>query len=174
MTEDPNELTIDAFLADSVVVADNKLYVQGAGWDTIFAASFPARHPRLGIGVLLRVPWTMTNQVHDFGIRIVDPDDNRLSLGNAAGGTPGSIEGQISEIRGQFNVGRPPVLSPGDSQLVPIAMNLDGIEFAAPNAYSVVVSIDGHDVRRVPLRIRTLPQMPTPGPGPGQIPFLGR
>jgi hypothetical protein len=174
MTEDPNELTADAFLADSVVVADNKLYVQGAGWDTIFASSFPARHPRLGIGVLLRVPWTLTNQMHVFAVRIVDADENRLVLGNAPAGTPGSAEGQVTEIQGQFSLGRPPLLNAGDSQVVPIAMNLDGIEFATPNTYSVVVSIDGEDVRRIPVRVRAVQQMPAGGLGPGQIPPLGR
>lgn len=172
MTDGVNEITADAFLADSVVVADGKLYVQGAGWDMVFAGSFPVRHSRIGIGVLLRVPWTATNQMHNFSVKIVDPDEKQIILGNAPLGS-GIPDGKVREINGQFNIGRPPLLTAGDSQMVPIAMNLDGIEFAEPNAYSVVLAVDGKELRRIPLRVKAVVQMPTAGPGPSQLPRLG-
>lgn len=57
-------MEVDAFLADSIVSAEGKLYVQGAGWNKIQATSFPFRHSRIGIGVIIHVPYTATNQVH--------------------------------------------------------------------------------------------------------------
>ncbi len=163
---------VDAFLADSVVVAEGKLYAQGAGWDTLVAGAFPVRHPRLGVGVLLRVPWTATNQMHRFAVRIVDQDENKLVLGAAPPGSEIS-DGKVREIVGQFNLGRPPFLTIGDSQVVPIALNIDGIEFPAPNTYSVVISVDDADMRRLPIRIRSMVQMPG-AVGPGQLPRIGR
>lgn len=159
---------VDAFLADSVIVAENKLYVQGAGWDTIITASFPFRQSRIGVGVLLRVPWTATNKMHDFSVKIVDPDEHEIVLGLAPPGIE-LPEGQVRELRGQFNVGRPAMLHAGDSQVVPIAMNLDGLEFAEPNDYTVVIAVDDKPMRRLPVRVRPLVQMP----GMAQTPRLG-
>jgi hypothetical protein len=56
----------------------------------------------------------------------------------------------------------------GDSQVVPIALNIDGLEFDTPNAYSVVITVDSEEMRRLPLRVRTLVQIP--GFGPTQLP----
>jgi hypothetical protein len=163
-----DKMQVDAFVADSVVVAEGKIYVQGAGWDSIVSGVFPFRHPRVGVGVLLHVPYTATNQMHSFSVKIVDPDENSIVLG---GSPPGgeAPDGKVRELRGQFNVGRPPLLNAGDSQVVPIALNIDGIEFSTPNAYSVVISVDEEEMRRLPLRVRNLVQMP--GFGPGQLPI---
>ena len=165
---DIEELEVDAFLADSVVVAENKLYAQGAGWDSIFTGAFPFKQPRIGIGVFLRIPWASTNQLHNFSIKIIDQDGAKIALGDAP---PGSNipDGKVHELTGQFNVGRPPLLTPGDSQIVPIAANLDGLEFSGPNSYSVVITVDGEEKRRLPIRVRTMIQMPgLPGlPRPG-------
>lgn len=166
---DVDDLEIDAFVADSVVVAENKLYAQGAGWDSIFSAKFPLRHPRIGIAVFLRIPWSATNRMHSFSIKIDDQDGNTIPLGDAPPGQ-GIPTGKIRELRGQFNVGRPPLLSPGDSQVVPIAVNLDGLEFSGPNSYSVVISVDETEMRRLPIRVRSA-QIPIIG-GPSALPRL--
>lgn len=156
---DISELEVDAFLADSVVVAENKLYAQGAGWDSIFTAAFPFKQPRIGLGIFLRIPWASTNQMHNFSVKIIDQDGNKIALGDAPPGA-NIPNGKVHDLIGQFNVGRPPLLSPGDSQIVPIAVNLDGLEFAGPNAYSVVITVDGEDKRRLPIRVRSVVQIP--------------
>jgi len=153
------EMEGDVFLADSVVVAEGKLYAQGAGWDTIMTNTFPFRQSRIGIGILLRVPWMATNQMHDFTLKIVDPDENPLTIAAAPAGVE-VPEGLVKEVRGQFNMGRPPFLAQGDSQVVPIAINLDGLEFTDANSYSVVFSVDGKEcAHRLPLRVRLAPQL---------------
>ncbi len=133
--------------------------------------TFPLRHPRLGVGALLRVPWTATNQMHKFSVKIVDQDENKIVLGAAP---PGSDipDGKVREIIGQFNLGRPPFLPQGEAQVVPIALNIDGIEFEKPNTYSLVIAVDDVDLRRLPIRIQSLVQMPG-AIGPGQIPRFG-
>jgi len=156
---DVDVLEVDAFLADSVVVAENKLYAQGAGWDSIFTAAFPFKQSRVGVGIFLRIPWTATNQMHNFSIKIIDQDGNKIVLGDAPPGA-NLPDGKVHELTGQFNVGRPPLLSPGDSQIVPIAVNLDGLEFTGPNSYSVIITVDGEDKRRLPMRVRTVVHMP--------------
>jgi len=168
IASDIDAVEADAFLADSVVVADNKIYAQGAGWDTIFANTFPVRHPRLGIGVTLHIPWSATNRMHKFSIQIIDQDGQPFPLGDAPPGA-NLPDKKLHQLTGQFNVGRPPVLVGGDSQIVPIAVNLDGLTFSGPNSYSVLISVDGVVKRRLPIRVRAVVQMPgfQPTPPPG-------
>ena len=148
-------MEVDAFLADSVVAAEGKLYVQGAGWNMVQTASLPTRHSRIGIGVIIRVPYTATNQLHKLEIRFEDSDGNKMPLGEAG---PESEGDKIYAIGGEFNVGRPPVLLPGEDQIVPIAINVDGLVFDKPDSYSFLISIDGVVIKRLPMRVMQLPQ----------------
>jgi hypothetical protein len=148
-------MQVDAFLADSVVSAEGKLYVQGAGWNVLMTAQIPFRQSRIGVGIIVSVPYTATNQMHEFSIKLVDPDENSLPIGDAPPGVT-LPDGKIRELKGQFNIGRPPMVVPGDDQIIPIAVNLDGLEFTEPNQYSVVVSIDGTEMRRLPIRVQAL------------------
>jgi hypothetical protein len=109
--------------------------------------------------------------MHRFSVKIVDQDENNIVLGDAP---PGSdiADGKVREIVGQFNLGRPPFLTIGDSQVVPIALNIDGIAFDEPNTYSVVIAVDDVDLRRLAIRVRSMVQMPG-GVGPAQIPRIG-
>lgn len=97
--------------------------------------------------------------MHKFSIKIVDQDGNNIALGDAPPGA-NQPDGKVHDLVGQFNVGRPPVLTPGDSQVVPIAVNLDGLVFSGSNSYSVVISVDDKERRRLPIRVRTVVQMP--------------
>src|SRR5947209_6584486 len=109
-----NGMRVASFLADSVVVAEGKMYVQGAGWDQLGTSQIPSRHPRLGLGILIRVPYAETNQQHTFEMRIEDPDGKEITLGDAPPGT--TSDGKIRRLGGQFAIGRPPVITAGDEQ----------------------------------------------------------
>jgi hypothetical protein len=152
-------MQVDAFLCDSIAQADGKLYVQGAGWNVLSALRLPARHPRVGIGAVIRVPYTATNQNHSFTLHLEDEDGNRMSLGEGPDGMPGVIDGQLQVVGGEFNVGRPPQLPAGDEQLVPIALNLDGLVFTKPGMHSFVLTIDGTPLERLPLRVTQIAQV---------------
>jgi hypothetical protein len=147
-------MKVVAMTADSVVVAEGKLFVQGGGWDQINALQLPSRHPRVGIGVLIRVPYTETNVQHAFELRLEDPDGKEVSLGDAPPGT--TKDGKVRRVGGQFTVGRPPMLGAGDEQIVPIAVNLDGLTFTATGTYRVVIAIDGKDNETLPFRINVM------------------
>jgi hypothetical protein len=146
-------IEIDAFLADSVVVSDGKIYAQGAGWNIINVVRVPTRHDRLGIGFVVRVPYTATNQEHSFELRLEDADGARLPFGDNPHG-----EGRIQAWGSQFNVGRPPTLKPGDEQVVPFALNIDGLVFEKAGNYRFVISIDGNDTKELPFRVMLIQQ----------------
>lgn len=140
-------MEVTAFLADSVVVADGKLFVQGAGWNIIWVPTFPAQHDRIGVGVLIRVPWTSTNEMHIVGLHLEDGDGRTMPVGRSADGEP------VMTLGGQFSVGRPPTMPHGDDQIVPIAMNLNGLVFDHPDRYSFVVGLDDVPMARLPFRV---------------------
>ncbi len=145
-------MEVDAFVADSVVAVEGKLYAQGAGWNVINTTALPVRHSRIGIGLIIRVPYTATNQMHRFEVRLDDSDGGRIPLGDAPLGVE-SEDGKVYAVGGQFNVGRPPMLPAGDEQIVVVALNLDGLVFARADAYNVVIEIDGIEVNRLPIRV---------------------
>jgi hypothetical protein len=145
-------MEIDALVADSAVTAEGKLYLQGAGWNILSAPGLPLRVPRIGLGISLRVSWNDTNEVHNFEVRLQDEDGNVLPLGDAAPGA-GPEDGKIRRLGTGFNVGRPAYLAPGDDQVVPMAMNIDGLVFDSAGRYEFVIAIDGEDVKRLPMRV---------------------
>lgn len=154
-------VNIDAFLCDAVQSVGGKLYAIGIGWNALAAPQVPARHSRLGVGLVIRVPYTSTNQEHTFSVRVEDEDGEPRPLGEAMPGLPeSSIQGgKIVQFEGKFNVGRPPTIAPGDEQIVPFALQLDGLEFPKVGVYSVVVKVDDNEVSRLPFRVTLMAQM---------------
>lgn len=153
-------MEVNAFLADSVVSAEGKLFVQGAGWNVINAASLPARHSRIGIGILIHVPYLATNQMHALELSLEDADGNALAIGDAPRGAAES-DGKMRVLRTEFNVGRPATIHPGDEQLVPLAVNVEGLTFDREDQYSFVIRIDGNVVRRLSFRVNLVKQLGT-------------
>lgn len=148
----------EAFLADSVVSAEGKLYVQGGGWNQVNAEGLPFRLPRCGIALLVRVPYTATNQPHRFDIHLQDADGQEVPLGDAPPGLE-TADGKVHRIGGEFNVGRPPTVQPGDEQLVALAINFDGLVFEQPNRYEFVIELDGTPMKKLAFRLLQIPQM---------------
>ncbi len=153
-------IEVDAFLADSVDSVNGKVYALGAGWDSIVALQLPARHPRVGLAILVRVPYTATNQEHRVEVSLRDTDSHLIDLAD----NPLNPDEKVDKLGATFNVGRPPHLTPGDAQIVPMAMNIDGITFEHSGAYSFVIEVDGSEVKRLPLRVLGQPRFtPTAG-----------
>lgn len=146
------EFVIDALLCDSAVVAEGKLFVQGAGWNGIFAQQLPARHPRVGLAIALSVPYTATNKQHTMVIRMVGEDGEALPMAVGPEGQP------VMNIDAGFNMGRPPLLHPGDSQIACFALNMDAIEFSTPGGYAFTFDIDGEEVHRLSFRVTVVGQ----------------
>jgi hypothetical protein len=98
------------------------------------------------------VPYTATNQMHVFELTLQDADGQELPMADAPpeAGTP---DGKIRRLGGQFNVGRPPTLQPGDEQLIALAVNIDGLEFERADTYRFVIELDGSPEKELPFRI---------------------
>lgn len=156
-------IEVDGFLADSVVRAEGKLYVQGAGWNRITAPIFPVVHDRIGVGLIFRVHTEPSTRTYRFDLRLEDEQGQEQPLGMAQQ-APGSTPGTLYRLNGEFTVGP----SPGaDDSLVAMAVNLNGMKFDRPAAYRFVVSVDGEDVKAIPFRVDPLASQPPPVSGGG-------
>jgi hypothetical protein len=146
--------TVDAMLCDSATLADGKLYVQGAGWNLISSSQFPFVQARIGLALVIGVPYTATNDNHELRIRLETEDGELRPLGPPVGPPSETGENQRAMMVGaQFNVGRPPMLQPGDRQNLPFAVNFDQIEFEAAGAYAFALEMDGAGINRLPFRV---------------------
>jgi hypothetical protein len=137
------DVELDGFLADSVANAQGKLYALGAGWNRIAVALFPGRHDRVGIGLLFRVAAGAERTPRRFELRLLGPEDEELVLGSGQ-------QGPVNRIGGEFTAGAE------DEQVVPIALNLNGLTLPRPGTYRVIVSVGGDDLKTFPFRVEAL------------------
>lgn len=95
-------------LADSAQVVGNKLYMLGGGWDRLIVNKELPLTQRLAIATSFRVPWNETNERHSFEIEIATEDGKQLGKGT-----------------GQFEIGRPVGVQPGQDQRTQIALEIN-------------------------------------------------
>ena len=95
-----------ALIADYAEIVHGKLYLMGAGWDQTTATEAPTS-VRFAAAVGVRVGWDETNRAIPVAVLVEDDDAKELV-----------------RVEGAVQVGRPPGLSPGSSQLAQFAINL--------------------------------------------------
>lgn len=157
---------LDVMLCDHAQVAGEKLFIAGANIDRVIVP--PGTPPPYVVSFtaagLVHVPWNATNVEHILTFTLLTEDGDVPELPPEAGVPEEGIGGQMG-----FTVGRPPQLSGGEEQSVPFAFNFGGLPLMNPGRYSLVLSLDGIEARRVPFTL----QVDTPrGYGPASIPGL--
>ena len=136
-----NNFEVTSFLADSVELVQGKIYGLGIGWDNIVAKQFPFQQSRIGLGLLVKVPFTETNKEHQLVISLTDQDGKLINN---------------LKFSSQFNLGRPQQLREGDSQTMPIAINFDSLVFEKADTYRWVIEIDGKAIGGNTMTIRSM------------------
>lgn len=122
-----NRFKVSSFLADSVEAVQGKIYALGIGWDVIYTAALPTTHSRVGLGILVEVPYTETNKDHEIQIKLVDEDGQLIN---------------DLDFTSHFNLGRPALLRSGDSQILPFAFNFDGLTFSKSGTFRWEIMIN--------------------------------
>ena len=136
-------------LCDHVETAEGKLFINGAAISTLWVAPAPPHVVNLGIAAVAHVPYTETDRQHVVRVTVVDEDGEPV-----APWSPDELpDAPPIEIVGEFSVGRPPALAPGESQAVPLAFQVNSLPMPRVGLCSVVVEVDGDEVRRLPFRV---------------------
>ncbi len=116
-------------LADFAQVVQGKLYVMGGGW----SVTGPQPQPS-AVALKIEVPWTQTNRRHEFKMELLDADGRAVVLPGPEGEKP-------VLMTGQFEVGRPPGVSPGTPLDMPLALTLGPLPLM-PGRYVWKLSIN--------------------------------
>ena len=153
-----------AFLADGVQTVAGKLYVLGAGWNRLATRRFPARHDRVGIGVLIVLDEGEAGQ-HWLTLRLLDADGAPTRLATDPQGEPRKA------IRLSFTA--EDATDGLDETIVPLALNLDGLVFSEPGIYAFELRIDDDEAERLPFKVDLVAE-PTPDPGGTSPPAAAR
>ena len=140
-----------ALVADAVQAVAGKLYVIGGGWDTLFVRSFPARHPTMGIGMRIRVPWSHIDEF-SLSVDLVDEDGASLFQGRA--------------LSQRIRINRSPAMPAGADMGIVRAFTLNNLAFPKEGGYAFPISVDDVEVSRLRFRLRRRPQPPTAGADP--------
>lgn len=137
-----------AFLADAAQVSsDGKLYALGAGIDQIGAHAFPTVHPSLVLVLKLCLQPTECDRSHDLQIVLWDADGHPI-------GPPLIV--QFSASRNQDHPTQPIF-----SQLI---LNIVNQRFVRPGEYGFYITVDGIQLKRIPLHVKELPTSNQPQP----------
>ncbi len=123
-------------LAEHAEVTGSKLYLMGGGWDTMSVPEAPAS-VRINLAAGVRVEWDETNLPVPLLVR-VDDDDAQ----------------EVFRLEGQMNVGRPPHLPAGTSQLSQMTFALS-LKLPRFGGYRVSLSAgrEGAVRRSIPFRL---------------------
>lgn len=128
-----------ALLADAVQASQGKLFVLGGGWDVLTVRSLPARHPSMGIGLRVRIPWGWPGESVALEVELQDEDGGAV--------LPGPLKAPVP-------VRRPDHLPEGQDLTVVRALTFTNIVFRREGAYSFVVSIDDGVKERLRFMVR--------------------
>jgi hypothetical protein len=149
---------VRALLCDSVQSVEGKLYVLGAGWNRLAAGGFPARHDRVGIGVLITIEDGDRGE-HNLELSLLDPHDQPMVLFVDPSGA------EQFAIHATFEA-QPPADGFGEVA-VPLAVNLDGLSFPEAGAFAFSFRVDGTERERLAFRVDQVAD------GPDAVPTEG-
>ena len=124
-------MKVTMLLADSAQAAEGKLYILGGGWSVTGPAPVPS-----AIAMKLEVPWDQANMSHHWELYLVDADGQQVFVPTPDGDQP-------VEIRGDFEVGRPPGVPPGTPIDLPIAINISPMPLPPNGRYTWRLVVDG-------------------------------
>jgi len=124
-------MRVTMMLADSVQVAEGKLFMLGGGWSITGPA--PSAH---GIALLFHVPWADANRPLKISLELLTTDGAPVTQPGPLGEVPVRVDGELE-------VGRPLGVSRGGTIDVPLAINLPPLPLAPDGRFVWKLSVDG-------------------------------
>ncbi len=121
---------------------DGKLDLHGVGWDTVFAASVPATHPRMDVAVRFLLSQQEVETGHTVALALVGEDGQELARLNA------DVGPVAPEQREQIPAGRKIGIG--------LVLTLAGVVFPSFGRYHLSVMWDGTEARE-PVRLFVAP-----------------
>ncbi|WAJ44130.1 hypothetical protein OK015_23735 [Mycobacterium sp. Aquia_216] len=142
-------MELTAVLCNHAEAQNNLLYVLGGGIDrTVIPAGRSGPFAiSLGIGIVVEVPWSATDEQHTVTVELEDADGHQVEIQRGPG------EREPFRAQFHFNVGRPHHLKDGDTQSVAFALNVPVLPFEEVGSYVFAIGLDGTVARRLHYRL---------------------
>lgn len=118
-------------LCDSATVAEGKLFILGGGWTVVGPQPTP-----MAIALKLDVAWTELDDPHHWELFLEDADGQEVVFDTPEGPRP-------VEVRGDFQVGRPPGAIEGAPVSVNLAVNIGPLPFNPGQRFNWKLVVDG-------------------------------
>ncbi len=141
----PGFKALGFFPADHAIVESSKVYASGAYWNRLRFPAFPAVLPNMSLVAVLQQPFHASYAEHTVEMGIQDADGQDI---------PGI------RVEGQFRASLAPDSQFGDTPLLPLAVNVQGITFERAGDYSFVLKVDGVELARYAFRAMQVFGMP--------------
>lgn len=130
-------------LADVITPrADGKLDLLGVGWDTVYAESVPASHPRMDVSIRFLLSQQEVETAHSVGLVLIGEDGEELAKLNA-------------EV-GAFTPEKRSHIEPGRKVGIAMTLKIANVVFPRYGRYHLVLTWDGTEARE-PLRLFVAP-----------------
>lgn len=142
-------------LADSAQVVGNKLYLLGGGWDVLTVNSGFPLDQRCAVALAIKVPWNETNRKNTFEVEVMAEDPTTEQ--------PKSL----LKVGGQFEIGRPPGIPPGQDQRMQIALETN-VRIEGPGTKLIVARIEGEEMKRTTFNVVAGPLLARRPKKPGE------
>jgi hypothetical protein len=128
-----------AFVCDAAE-ATTKINALGIGFDTIYAAQLPIRHPHFSLVLQLRASPAEAGQKR-IEVSLVDDDGKDV----------------ITPVQGQFSLPRTEGRTYSIGRFV---MEFNSVEFQSYGAYTLAVAVEGMEMASIPFRLVQPPKAP--------------
>jgi hypothetical protein len=117
------------FPADHAAAEGGKVYANGAYWNRLRFPEFPAVLPSTTVVAVLEQPFHAALADHQFRLRLHDSDGNALPNVQVEG----KFRSGLTADGNRF----------GDSSVIPLTVQLNGLRFDEPGDYKFVLEVDG-------------------------------
>ena len=134
-------MRVKTLLADSAEVREGLLFLLGGGWKQVGPQPQP-----FAIAGMIEVEWNETNSRHRIEFVIEDEDGSPFLVPTPTGDQP-------FRLGREFDVGRPPGSTQGETFNVPIAVPIIPLPWTPGRRYVVRTLIDGNDVDRLTFQV---------------------
>lgn len=137
-------MRVTMLLADAAEAVNGKLYILGGGWSITGPEPMPS-----ALALKIDVPWTEANRRHSLVLSLRNADGLPVLLPTPDGERP-------LEIKGDFEVGRPPGISAGTPLDATLAISIGPLPLPAGQRFVWTLAIDGEsrDEWQVPFSTR--------------------
>ncbi|WP_297776651.1 hypothetical protein [Mycobacterium sp.] len=142
-------MELTAILCNHAEAQNNLLYISAGGIDQVH---IPAGHPvpftiSVGLGIVVEVPRTASDQEHTVDIELLDSDGRAVEVQN------GVDEYEPFRTQFKFNIGKSNRHEVDETQSVAFAVNIPVLRLEKLGSYVFTVSVDETVQRRLPYRL---------------------